>query len=56
MAKTKYTEEIVKEILGYLEEFGVEKIAIKLVGINPDTFYEWKKKHPDFSESIKKAK
>lgn len=32
-----------------------EQISIKM-GINPATLYEWKKKYPEFSESLKKGK
>ena len=56
MAKSKYTEEIVKIIIESIEKYGRDKDAIKLAGIGTDTFYTWKKTYPEFSEQIKRAK
>lgn len=27
-----------------------------VIDVNPDSLYEWEKKHPDFSDAIKKAR
>lgn len=52
---TKYTNKIVKEICELLERGLTQKDVSRLVGINEDTFYDWKKSHPEFSESVEKA-
>lgn len=52
----KYSKEIVERICE-LKALGDHKVVdiCKQVGINPDTYYEWKKSHPDFSEALKEA-
>ena len=60
---TIYTPEIINEINAYLEEAipqnmkipTVEGIALKL-GINKDTLYDWAKKYPEFSDTLKELK
>ena len=56
MAKSKYTPEMVDQLAHDVAEFGIERIAIKNAGINKDTFYEWKRKYPEFTDRIKAAK
>ena len=58
MAKSKWEE--VKDKLTLVEGwardgFTNEQIAEKL-GINPDTLYQYQKKYPEFSETLKKGK
>ena len=60
MAKGKYQKWLLKENLLLLEGWARdgltdEQIA-KNIGITLLTFYEWKKKYSDFSESLKKGK
>lgn len=60
MAKGKYEYWIMPEGLLKLEAWARdgltdEQIA-KNVGINPATLYDWKKKYPKISESLKKGK
>lgn len=58
---TKYYPEIISKIDEYLATTGREQtelpsyegLAIYL-GVNPDSLYEWQKKYPDFSETLKK--
>lgn len=60
MAKGKYEKWLKKENLLLLEGWARdgltdEQIA-KNIGITVSTFYEWKKKYSDISESLKKGK
>lgn len=60
MAKGKYEQWITKEGLTLIEGWARdgltnEQIA-RNIGINPDTLYQWMKKFPDISESLKKGK
>lgn len=60
MAKGKYLEWLTKEGLLKIEgwaRYGLtdEQIA-ENIGINPATIYEWKKKYPEISETLKKGK
>ena len=54
---TDYDPEYHPEKAGGLALLGCtdEEIA-KFLDINPDTLYEWKKRHPEFSEAIKDGK
>ena len=54
-AKGKYDDERVKNILDVIRAGNYKVIAARAAGINPDTFYEWMKTKPDFSDAIKKA-
>lgn len=56
MAKSKYNEEIVQELVGYVEEFGIERIAFERASISRDTYYKWKNKYSEFTDRIKAAK
>lgn len=58
MARTgKYNKEIVEKIclLIKTDSYTVAEIC-EQVSINQDTYYDWLKKKPEFSDSIKKAK
>lgn len=55
-AHGKYTPEMVAEIIKHLEVGHTDKDACALAGISQDTFYEWIKVHPEFSEAVKKAR
>lgn len=60
MAKGKYEKWLKEENLLLLEGWARdgltdEQIA-KNIGITVSTFYEWKKKYPEISESLKKGK
>ncbi|HQA99380.1 MAG TPA: hypothetical protein PLG10_04075 [Candidatus Dojkabacteria bacterium] len=63
--KPTHKEKVVKIIKGVPIEVEVEKanpiptfdsFATEHCGVNQDTFYEWVKVHPEFSESFKRAK
>jgi hypothetical protein len=54
-AKGKYDDERVKNILDVIRAGNYNVIAARAAGINPDTFYEWMKTRPDFSDAVKKA-
>lgn len=58
MAKSKWDD--VKEKLSLVEDWArdglIDKDIAKKLGISEDTFYEYKKKYPEFSESLKKGK
>jgi transposase-like protein len=53
----KYNKEIVKRICSLIIEdsFTIAEICTQ-VGINQDTYFDWVKRKPEFSEAIKKAK
>lgn len=51
----KYTKETVKEICDNLKLGLTIKDVCEYVGINPDTFFDWQKNKPDFSDRIKRA-
>lgn len=53
--KSKYTPEVVKELVKIIAGGHSHKTACGFVGINRDTFYQWMKKYSDFSDTIKKA-
>lgn len=60
MAKGKYQEWLSKDKLILLEGWARdgltdEQIACK-IGINKTTLYDWRKKHPNISNSLKKGK
>lgn len=58
MAKSKWED--VKEKLSLVENWAkdglIDKDIAAKLGISEDTFYEYKKKYPEFSESLKKGK
>lgn len=56
MAKTKYKKDFPKRAEEYAKQGMIDKEIAKKLGIHPDTFYEYIKKYPDFSESIVRGK
>ena len=60
MARGRYQEWIVEEGLLKIEGWARdgltdEQIAYN-IGIHTSTLYEWRKKHPDISEALKRGK
>lgn len=53
--KSKYTPEIVERICESLKLGVTMQGAAYAAGINPDTFYEWKKRYPEFAERVTRA-
>lgn len=54
--KVKYCKEIIRDICKLIESDDYTQREIcKRVGINEDTFTDWKQDHSDFSDAIKKA-
>lgn len=51
----KYSEEITEKICKLLKKGNTITTTCEAVGIHKDTFYEWLKKKPDFTDAIKKA-
>lgn len=45
--------EIVNKICELLENGASQKDAARLAGVSEDTFYEWLKSKPEFSESVR---
>lgn len=60
MAKGKFqkwlTPEGLLKIQGWARDGLTDKEIAKEIGISKQTFYDWQKKYPDFSDSIKKNK
>lgn len=60
MAKGKYeqwlTPEGLLKIEGWARDGLTDEQIAKNMGINRDTLYTWKKKHPDISDALKKGK
>ena len=52
----KYCKEIVDEICAYLAQGMTQQEVCDLVGINTDTFHNWKNTKAEFSEAIKVAR
>lgn len=55
MNNGKYNIDILNEICGYLREGDTARTAAAKAGIHEDTYYEWIKVHPEFSEAVKRA-
>lgn len=53
--KTKYTDEVVGRILYALEKGATYELACHYAGISFETFNEWRKAKPEFSEQVKLA-
>lgn len=52
----RYSKQIVQDICSFIEKDSYTNAEIcKMVNIAESTFYDWKAKKPEFSESIKKA-
>lgn len=52
----KYSKKMVDNICHLLksDSYTIAEVC-RMVGINPDTYYDWQANKPDFSERIKKA-
>lgn len=53
---TKYTPETTAKIFDALRSGDTNDIAAAKAGINIDTFYEWLKSKPEFSEGVKRSR
>lgn len=51
----KYTAEMTKQICAVLSQGGTIRSACELNGISQETFFDWMKKKPEFSELVKKS-
>lgn len=51
----KYSSKLVDDICALVRAGNTHRDAAALNDISEDTFYEWKKKRPEFSEALKKA-
>lgn len=51
----KYTPDRRKRILEALRQGNTRRVAVALAGISYETFCDWMRKHPDFSEQCKNA-
>ena len=51
----KYGKEIVDRICKHLKGGATVQSTCAIVGISKETFYQWKKTKPDYSDVIKKA-
>lgn len=60
MAKGKYEQWLKPEgllkIEGWARDGLTDEQIAKMMGINRDTLYSWKKKYPDISDTLKKGK
>lgn len=60
MAKGKYQEWLEPEgllrIEGWARDGLTDEQIARNIGINPATLYEWKKKYPEISKSLKRSK
>lgn len=54
---TKYTPEFHDNLIYELtsDNYTIKEIAKEKFKVNPDTIYEWRKKHKNFSEAYKKG-
>lgn len=52
----KYTPEIVEILATELRRLATIEQACVEAGINPDTYYTWRKKYPDFALKMARAK
>lgn len=52
---TKYTPETAKKILEAIRVGTTFRLACAYGGITEETFSQWRKKYPEFSESVKEA-
>jgi len=53
---TKYSKKLSPKIEKLCKAGLTDKDIAFLIDVNEDTFHEWKKKHPEFSEFLKEAK
>lgn len=53
--RSKYTPETVKKICHAIELGATYELACNYAGIGHDTFHQWRKQKPEFSEAVKQA-
>lgn len=53
---TRYTLKRADEICKAIEKLGSAKEACKSIGLPTSTFYEWKKKYPNFAKNVEDAR
>lgn len=51
----KYSKELIDKICKHLKQGATITTTCEAVGISRETFYDWMKKKPDVSDTIKKA-
>jgi hypothetical protein len=51
----KYTPELVKQLLTYIEAGNYIQTACNAVGVTTTTYRDWLKRYPDFAESVHTA-
>lgn len=56
MAKSKYHPGLLILVQGWARDGLTDAQIAHNLGIHVDTFYEWKKRHPEFSEALAKGK
>lgn len=56
LAKSKYTKELVKETERLAGLLYTDKEIYDALGINYDTFYDYKKKYSEFSEALSRGR
>lgn len=54
--KSKYTPNVVKDIIAAIEKTGLDQDGFKAGGIAKDTFYRWISDYSDFADSVSRAK
>lgn len=52
----KYSREMIEKVCKYVSLGLTNEKAARCAGLSEDTFYDWMKKKPEFSEALKKAK
>jgi hypothetical protein len=52
---TKYNQETVEAILQALRDGNTRKDSCSVAGISEETFSQWRKRYPEFLDSIEKA-
>jgi len=51
----KYSEELIEKLCKHLKQGATITSTCQAIGISRETFYDWMKKKPDVSDTIKKA-
>jgi len=54
--KSKYTPALVDQLLELLRKGNTDTDACALVGVSTETFYEWIKSKPEFSDTVSHAR
>lgn len=53
--RTKYTPEVVQRLTQAISMGATYELACKYAGLHYDTFNEWRKAKPEFSDAVEKA-